>query len=258
MTKIKKLGKFIVIEGVDGSGKSVQAELLKKHLATNGYKVDFGVDRKQKQIVLLEDFFEERGYRVETDDYPHYQTSVWGKLVGQMLVGEFGDPAKISPYLTVLPYMIDQYWGSQKIKRWINKGVMVISNRYFTSNVHQVVKFKGKARKDFRNWLWDAGWNQMKIYRPDLVIVLRIPPKVAVDLIKRKMERGYVGGKGVDKMEENMEHQMAAAKEYERMCKYNSDWVTVDCCNSRGELRTPKEISGDVMKEIEKRGWGRK
>ncbi len=56
MTKIKKLGKFIVIEGVDGSGKSVQAELLKKHLATNGYKVDFGVDRKQKQIVLLEDF----------------------------------------------------------------------------------------------------------------------------------------------------------------------------------------------------------
>jgi len=42
------------------------------------------------------------------------------------------------------------------------------------------------------------------------------------------------------------------------MCKYNLDWVTVDCCNNQGELRTPKEISGDVMKEIEKKSWGQK
>jgi len=253
MSKItKKRGKFIVIEGIDGSGKSVQTELLKKYVMTKGCKVNFGVDRKEGQIALLKDFFEDRGFRVETDDYPRYKTSVWGQLVGRMLVGEFGDPLKISPYLTCLPYMIDQYFGNQKIKKWVDKGVVVVSNRYFTSNVHQIVKLEGQDRDNFRKWLWDAGWNRMKIYKPDLVIVLRISPQVAADLIRKKVTRDYMEKKGMDEVEKSIYHQTEAAKEYDRTCKEFDWWKSIECCDGEGKLLTVEKISGKVVGLLKK------
>jgi dTMP kinase len=217
-------GKFIVIEGTDGSGKSVQTQLFKEFL-------------KKHDIAL------------KTDDYPRYETSVWGKLVGRMLTGEFGDLFNISPYLAVLPYMIDEYWGSKQIKKWVNKGKFVISNRYFTSNVHQVAKLTGEEQNKYRDWLWKTGWEEMKILKPDLVIVLLVDPEVSKDLIKKKGERNYIGGKGEDMAEKNLDHQRATYEEYQRMIKADKTWVAIDCCDENG-LMSPETIHQMVIDKI--------
>lgn len=252
MRKTIKKGKFIVIEGTDGSGKSVQAGLLREYLTKKGYKTAKG-NIKGKQISLLEDYFENKGFDVKTDDYPHYESSVWGKLVGRMLTGEFGDPLKISPYLTVLPYMIDEYWGSQQIKKWINSGKLVISNRYFTSNVHQVAKLKGEVQSKYRNWLWKTGWEDMKILKPDLVIVLLVDPQVSMEMVKKKAERSYVGGKGTDLVEKNFEHQQGSYSEYIRMIESDKTWVPIYCCRD-GKMLSIEEINKLVLEEIKKIG----
>lgn len=226
MRKNKK-GKFIVIEGIDGSGKATQAELLRKYLIS-----------KKKEV--------------KTDDYPRYETSVWGKLVGRMLMGEFGNPLKISPYLSVLPYMLDEYFGSKDIRRWVNSGNFVISNRYFSSNVHGVAKLSGKVQEDFRNWLWDTGWNQAKIYKPDLVIVLLISPELSRKLILKKEARNYTKGKKKDVVENSIRHQHLAAEEYKRMIDTNKNWVEVTCCDDKDNLLTPEEIHKKIIGVIKK------
>jgi len=245
----KKRGKFIVIEGIDGSGKTLQSSMLKNELAERGYTVS-KKDLKNNQISLLGEEFMEKGYKIEIADFPRYESSVWGKLVGQMLTGEFGELFTISPYLTVLPYMIDEYWGSQQIKKWVNGGKYVISNRYFTSNVHQVAKLSGEARDRYREWLWKTGWNEMKIYKPDLVIVLFVDPHICYQNILSKQARNYAGKTNIDQAEANFEHQNRAALEYRYMInKYPSWWVGIDCCED-GKLLSPEKIAKKINEKI--------
>lgn len=224
-----KKGKFIVLEGTDGSGKTTQ-------------------------LGLLQEWFKAQGFRVKIDDYPHYGTSVWGQLAGRFQMGEFGDPAKISPYFSVLPYMIDEYFGGLKIKKWIGKGYFVLSNRYFTSNVHQVGKLYGRAQSKFRDWLWPTGWEKMGIYKPDLVVVLYVPLAISMKLNLKKGERSYTKGRKRDLVERDRKYQEGAAREYLRMCREEKDWVLVKCCVRKGKLRTPEEIHRKVLAVLRKRG----
>jgi len=220
-------GKFIVIEGTDGSGKATQ-------------------------LKLLGEYFEKKGFSFKTDDYPRYE-GCWGKLIGRYLMGEFGHPLEISPYFSCLPYMLDEYTGSREIEKWNKEGQFVLSNRYFTSNVHQVAKFKGQKRKKFRDWLWEAGWNQLGIYKPDLVIVLLVPPRVAMKMVKQKEVRSYTNGRKSDKMERDFEHQKSSFREYLYMCKTEKNWVKVNCCR-KGQILSPEEIHKKVLKLLRERG----
>ncbi len=222
-------GKFIVIEGIDGSGKGTQTELL--------------VERLKKE-----------GRNVVVDDYPHYETSFWGKHVGRMLTGDFGELFSISPYLAALPYMLDEADGSKKIiKPALDDGKIVVSNRYFTSNVHQIAKKPEEEREVFANWLWEAGYNQMEIVKPDLVLVLLVDPPICRENIFKKVERSYVKGQAMDQAEENFNHQMESAKEYKKMTeKEPYTWVLIDCCRD-GKLMSREEINEIILLEIKKR-----
>lgn len=224
-----KKGVFIVIEGIDGSGKGTQIELLINRLK-----------EENKEIVI--------------DDYPRYETSFWGKHVGKMLSKEFGNPMEVNPYLTVLPYLLDEADGSKKtIKPALDAGKIVVSNRYFTSNVHQIAKRPEKERKEYANWLWEAGYNQMGIIRPDLVLVLLVDPPICRENIQNKADRGYIKGKKMDAPEEDFNHQMESAKEYKKMVKKEpKKWILIDCCRN-GKLMSREEISEIIWKEIKKR-----
>lgn len=225
---MKKRGKFIVIEGIDGSGKTVQTGLLVEGL-------------------------KKRGYRVEKDDYPHYDSGFWGRHAGRMLKGEFGDPMVVSPYLTALPYMLDEAEGSRQIRRWQKEGVWVVSNRFFTSNVHQIAKMPEDRREEYGKWLWEAGYGQMEIEKPDLVIVLLVDQKICYQNVLQKAQRSYTGGEAMDMAEKDVAHQMAAAVEYRRMVKDNPGWwVAIECCRE-GKLLSPEAIHGIVMEELGKK-----
>jgi dTMP kinase len=221
-------GKFIVIEGIDGSGKGTQVELLEKRLLKNKFKV-------------------------VVDDYPHYETSFWGEHVGKMLAKEFGNPMEISPYLTVLPYMNDEADGSNKIIiPALKKGKLVLSNRYFTSNIHQIAKMPIKERDSYAKWLWKAGYGEMGIVKPDLVVVLLVDPPICRENVKKKAERKYTKGQAMDAAEEDFKHQMLSAEEYKKMVANNPDWwVLVDCCRE-GKLMSPEDINEMVWNEIKR------
>lgn len=216
-----KRGKFVVIEGIDGSGKVTQFNLLKKRLASLNYKL------------LVADF-------------PRYYSSIWGKLVGRFLAGEFGDLEDVDPHLAVLTYMLDQYtWSREVATPWIKKGGWILTNRYFTANVHQIARLRGRLQKKFREWLWPAGYNDLKILRPDLVIFVDTKPEVAKILNGKKKDRPYLKGKREDIAEEDWEHQMKAYREYKRTVKENDWWVAVSGVKDAG-----KDYSQKIHKEV--------
>ncbi len=226
---MKTKGKFIVIEGIDGSGKGTQTELLVERL-------------KKEKIDLV------------TDDYPHYETSFWGKQVGRLLTGEFGELFTISPYLAVLPYMLDEADGSKKIiGPALEEGKIVISNRYFTSNVHQIAKKPENEREEYANWLWEAGYNQMGIIKPDLILVMAVEPEICRENILKKAKRNYTGQEVMDQAEANFNHQMETAKEYKKMAEKEPErWVIIDCCRE-GKLLPMEEINQIIWLELKRR-----
>lgn len=222
----QKKGRFIVVEGIDGSGKSLQLELLKNHL------------KKQK-------------VKFKVVDFPRYYTSVWGNLLGELLSGKHGDFLKTTPYLTILPYMIDEYvWGKDVGEKLLNKGYWIISNRYFTSNVHQVAKLNGVAKAKYREWSWAAGYKVLKILRPDLVIFLDLNAKTARKLNKKKEARAYLHGKKQDLAEKNFDHQIRTYKEYLRTVSRFKYWTKV-ACEPDGRLDSPDIIHERVWEKVE-------
>lgn len=219
-----KKGFFIVIEGIDGSGKATQTELLKEKLEKLGYKILIG-------------------------DFPRYYTSEWGKLVGRFLTGEFGKLDEVNPHLAVLPYMIDQYvWSRDFATPWIKSGGIILSNRYFTSNVHQIAKLKGPIKKKYRDWLWRMGYKELGILRPDLVVFLDVPPKISMKLNRKKTDRQYLKGKKQDIAEKNWGHQYSSYKSYLTEVKLNDWWIKVKCV-SKGKLNSPEEIHNKILRD---------
>lgn len=225
---MKKRGKFIVIEGIDASGKNTQFKLLLNKLKSLNFK-------------LL------------TANFPRYYSSTWGKLVGRFLTGEFGELDEVSPYLATLSYMVDQYTWSRDIGiPWIEKGGWILSNRYFTSNVHQIAKLKTRAQKKFREWLWPAGYKDLGILRPDLVIFINTTPGVSKLLIKTKREKAYLKGKREDIAEKHWGHQLAAYREYKKAVKMYDWWVGVSGVKS-AKLDYSKAIHQEVWQVLNRK-----
>lgn len=240
-----KKGQFIILEGIDGSGKKTQ-------------------------MALLVSWLKEQGIPVETVDFPRYQDNAFGELVGRFLNGEFGQLDKVNPYLAVLPYMIDQLLAKPTIEKWISQGKTVVANRYFTSNVHQIAKFpKGEEREKFRDWLWRVGWGELGIYKPDLVIVLLVPPIITyklslkkrggfyvqeklldiavAELSTKKGKRSVTQEKLLDIAEVDQAHQVATFEEYQLTAQNEPNWVIVDCVTSEEELKEPEEIHQEIV-----------
>ena len=157
------MGKLIVFEGTDGSGKSTQFTLLTKRLAREN--VDF---RKLQ--------------------FPQYLEPS-SALIRMYLNGEFGDrPADVNPYAASTFYAVDRYASYQKVwKTYYAQGGVMLSDRYTTSNaVHQGGKVTGAARQAFFKWLYDFEYTRMGLPQPDLVICLDMPTEQAMELMRKR------------------------------------------------------------------------
>ncbi|MEK7097993.1 MAG: thymidylate kinase, partial [Patescibacteria group bacterium] len=135
----QKKGKFIVIDGTDGSGKTTQLGLLAERL---------------KNL----------GHLVEIADFPQYNTKSAG-LVEEYLSGKYGSADEVGPYRASIFYACDRYDASFKIRKWLEEGKIVISNRYVTANMgHQGGKIDGeKERKEYFDWLYNLEYETFSI-----------------------------------------------------------------------------------------------
>lgn len=221
------MNKFIVIEGGDGAGKGTQAKLL--------------VEKLSKET------------KVSFFDFPQYEKTLAGKLVGRYLKGEFGDPLLLSPYIASLPYALDRVAARDDLNEALGEGV-VICNRYTPSNIgHQASKLPEDKREEFISWLEQLEYDELKIPKPTLVIYLYVPVEISSRLVEKKEARAYIGGESSkgekDGHEKDTEYQRKSIDVYTKMSKERNDWKLINCVED-GRLLSVEEIHSKIMMVI--------
>jgi dTMP kinase len=217
-------GKFIVIEGTDGSGKGTQVHLLINRLKTEGVSV-------------------------EMVDFPQYD-SPSSYFVAKYLRGEYGTAEDVGPYRGSLFYALDRYDKSGDIKRWLDEGTTVIANRYVSANMgHQAGKIDDlHARDEYLEWLDNLEYNICGIPRPDQTIFLFVPPEIGQQLVDHKNHREYTQGKSRDIHEADLTHLQKASQAYMYVAeKYN--WTTIPC-TEEGVMLSREAIHERVYEAI--------
>jgi dTMP kinase len=217
-------GKLIAIEGIDGSGKHTQVRLLEHELKS-------------------------RGYSVYPTGFPQYE-SWFGKMVGQFLNGELGPLDKVDPHFSAMLYAGDRFEAKGKILAALNRGMIVLADRYVASNLaHQTARVPAAKRSEFLSWIENLEYGIYDLPREDLVLYLRVPPREAQTLVKKKPSRSYTDAKQ-DILEADIRHLEDAADMYDSLSR-QSPWATIQCYDAaRGEMRMPEEISGDILSAV--------
>jgi dTMP kinase len=218
-------GKFIAIEGIDGSGKRTQLELLEKALAA-------------------------RGQLVYSTGFPEYD-SWFGKMVGQFLNGDLGDLESVDPHFSALLYAGNRFEAKPRLTAALEAGKIVLADRYIGSNLaHQAARAPAEKRSEFQSWIEDLEYGIYGLPREDLVLYLRVPPTEAQRLVTKKSARTYTTAKQ-DILEASLHHLEKAAEMYDLLSR-RASWSTVECFDSsRNTMRTPEAIAADVLAAVE-------
>lgn len=213
------MGKLIVIEGLDGSGKSTQLEILSRRLS-------------------------EKGILLETVSFPDYESDS-SALVKMYLSGKFGDkPGDVNPFAASLFYCVDRYASfKEKWGRDYNEGKLIIAGRYTTSNaIHQASKLNEEEWKPFLDWLYDIEYKKVGIPEPDLVIFLDMPVEVSQKLLSGRYNENE---SSKDIHERDVDYLNRCRKAARFVANY-SGFKTVSCA-ADGKPRSLEDISDEIL-----------
>lgn len=219
-------GLFLVLEGADGSGKTTQFNLLAENL-------------------------KKAGYDVEVFDFPRYDEPS-SHFVRTYLNGGYGPASSISPYTASLFYALDRYEAAPAIRKALEEGKIVLSNRYVGSNMaHQGSKFDDPIQqRGF--FLWEDGleFQLLGIPRPTLNIYLRVPADISYQLIAKKAERSYTK-KSHDEHEADISHLRRSVDTYDTLTQlFPKDFVAIQCVDEN-QLLSIDKIAGKIWKAVE-------
>ena len=216
------MGKLIVIEGTDGSGKSTQFRLLSERLEKEG--VNF------KHLV-----------------FPRYSEES-SALIRMYLGGQFGsNPSDVNAYAASSFYAVDRYasykmdWGT-----WYENGGTILSDRYTTSNaVHQVSKEPEGNRQAFWSWLYDFEYDKLGLPQPDLIIYLDVPTDFTEKLMRG---RESATGTTADIHEKDMQY-LSTCRETGRSAAKFYGWTVISCVKD-GQMRTIEDIHEEIYRYV--------
>ena len=216
------MGKLIVIEGLDGSGKSTQLDLLYENLKSQN------IDCK-------------------TVSFPDYE-SPSSTLVKMYLQGDFGkNPNDVNAFAASVFYAADRYasfksaWGN-----YYNNGGTVIAGRYTTSNaVHQASKLPESEWEGFLSWLYDFEYNKIAIPKPDKVIFLDMPVEVSQKLLTKR----YEGDNSKKDIHESDTEYLDRCRKAAVFTARFSGWETISCAKN-GNARSIEDIASDVLQSV--------
>ncbi len=218
-------GKFIAIEGIDGSGK-------------------------RTQFVLLARALEQRGVSHVRYSFPRYESS-FGQLVARYLNGEFGRLEAVDAHFSALLYAGDRFESKAELEAALAEGKTILADRYIGSNLaHQTVRVGPQGREEFLSWLKRLEYGIYGLPAEDLVVYLRLPAVEAHRLVGLKAAREYTQLQR-DLQEADLKHLVQAALVYDRLAT-EPNWVTVECFDAaKGELRPPEAIHQAVLAAVE-------
>ncbi len=212
------MGKLIVIEGTDGSGKSTQFKLMSERL-------------------------EQEGHRFRHIVFPRYSQES-SALIRMYLGGQFGTkPLDVNAYAASSFYAVDRFasykqdWG-----QWYEEGGLVLSDRYTTSNaVHQASKEPGEKRQEFLKWLYEFEYDKLQLPKPNLVIYLDMPTDFTEKLLRSREEKTNTSA---DIHEQDMDY-LATCRESGRAAAAYYGWTVINCVKD-GVMRTIEDIHQEI------------
>lgn len=216
---------LIVLEGLDGAGKSTQVNRLKAYLET--------MDAPLSYI-----------------HFPRYDAPVYGELISRFLRGDFGGNDKVHPQLVALLFAEDRHGAGPSMRETLAAGGTVLLDRYVYSNIaYQCAKLaSADEAESLRNWIFNTEYGDFGLPRPDLNIFLDVPVSfVEASLAANRCgdDRGYLCGRQ-DIHEADISFQKRVRDIYRRQCELDPTFIRVDCSAPDGSMLPPDEIFAKV------------
>ena len=218
------MGKLIVIEGTDGSGKSTQFKLLTERLS-------------------------QEGHAFQQLEFPQYSEPS-SALIKMYLGGEFGTkPSDVNAYAASAFYAVDRYASYKKVwGQWYENGGLVVSGRYTTSNaVHQASKEPEEKRSEFLKWLYEFEYDRLGLPCPDLTIYLDVPTDYTEKMMRK---READTNTSADIHEKDLAY-LATCRRCGKAAAEFYGWTVIDCVRD-GAMRTIEDIHEEIYRHITK------
>lgn len=217
------MGKFIVIDGLDGSGKGTQTDILVERLKSEGK-------------------------RVRTLSFPVYENDS-SLFVRMYLEGKFGkSPSDTNAYVASMFFACDRYISFKT--DWINdikdNDTYVIANRYTSANaVHQLSKLPRDEWDEFLKWLWDFEFSKISLPVPDATLYLELPPELSLSLVR---SRSAETGRKMDIHELDTSYMEKCYDAALFSCK-ELGWKRIKCYNEKA-IRAIEDIAQEIYNEV--------
>jgi dTMP kinase len=220
---------LIVVEGLDGAGKSTQIDLLTNYLKSKSIPCHFL-------------------------HFPRVDAPFFGELIARFLRGDLGSIDKVDPYVVALLYASDRMDAAPLLRQWLAGNHVVLLDRYVYSNVaFQCAKLNNTDEvKRLRDWILQLEFDYYAIPRPDLNIFLNVP----FDFTRQRLteqrtgdSRHYLQGKD-DIHEKDLSFQEKVRNIYLEQQQFDTNFVVLDCTDANGQMLKPDVISEMILNEI--------
>ncbi len=203
---------------------------------------------------MLVQALEARGRSVELFSFPAYQRTLAGSLIGAYLDGRMGPPRQIDSRLTAVLYALDRFELKGAIEGALARGAVALCDRYVGSNLaHQAARTPPLRRRALRRLIQDLEFGLFGLPRPDVVVYLDMPDRLAQERIRQKAARAYTV-KQMDELEADRAHLRMALVEYRRQARASKGWQLVPTVGRDGTPRSREAIHADVLKALATRG----
>ena len=221
---------LIVLEGLDGAGKSTQLKMLCNYLEQSGKKLKYL-------------------------HFPRYDVQPFGGLISNFLKGEYGSNEAVHPQLVALLFAEDRHAAAQQINEWLEDGYCVVLDRYVYSNIaFQTAKLQDPEKaRELREWIFDLEYNYFKIPQPDLNLFLDVPIGFVESELRHQRsgsDRDYLQG-AQDIHEADIEFQKKVRAVYRACCETDKNFIRIDCADAQtGRIMAPEAIFVKIKSKL--------
>ena len=221
---------LVVLEGLDGAGKSTQVKKLRQYL-------------------------EEVFGNLEYIHFPRYDAPVYGELISRFLRGDFGSNEAVHPQLVALLFAEDRHGAAPEMKRTLQAGGTVLLDRYVYSNIaYQCAKLKSaEEADDLREWIFNTEYGQFDLPVPDLNIFLDVPIGFVESKLKSQRggaDREYLEG-AQDIHEADIQFQIKVRDIYRKQCERDPKFIRIDCSDENGQMLPPDAIFAKIKGAVD-------
>lgn len=221
---------LIVLEGLDGAGKSTQVKRLRAYLESLFGSLDY-------------------------IHFPRYDAPVYGDLISRFLRGDFGSNENVHPQLVALLFAEDRHGAAPAMKEVLNNGGNILLDRYVYSNIaYQCAKMADQEKaEELRNWIFNTEYGDFALPKPDLNIFLDVPITFVEAKLKSNRcgtDRDYLEG-SQDIHEADIQFQIRVRDIYRRQCELDPKFIRIDCSDENGQMLPPGAIFAKIQKVVD-------